>query len=148
MLEIEKSPAVPNKSFFKLDEVCTITAVKPYVLRYWENEFQEISPVASSSGQKLYSQKDIETILEVKKLMFEQKLTIERAKLEIKAVGHNKTLGQSEVVVNQEMIATSPLPISPSTMSDSQKQKLILAKAKLVSLIANCEDFKRSQNWC
>jgi DNA-binding transcriptional MerR regulator len=142
-METEISPHVPNKSFFKLDEICTITAVKPYVLRYWENEFQEIAPVSSSSGQKLYSQKDIETILQVKKLMFEQKLTIERAKLEIKAIGNNSKLGMPEVVVSEE-VTFAPLV----AMNDSQKQKLILAKAKLVSLISNCEDFKRSQNWC
>jgi|GEM_PF-733681 len=145
MMSPEYVSVVPQKSFFKLDEVCTITAVKPYVLRYWENEFDEIAPVTSSSGQKLYSQKDIETILEVKVLMFEKKLTIERAKMEMKAGAHNTKVDPTAIpaVVVREEMTLAPAAL----MNDSQKQKLILAKAKLISLISSCEEFKRTQNW-
>lgn len=75
---------IPNKSTFKINEVCALTGIKSYVLRFWESEFDEISPIPSSSGQKLYELKDIEAILLIKKLLFEDKLTIERARVEIK----------------------------------------------------------------
>ena len=58
---------IPNKSSFKINEVCALTGVKSYVLRFWESEFPEISPLMSSSGLKLYEHKDIEAILLIKK---------------------------------------------------------------------------------
>lgn len=71
---------IPNKSNFKFQELTPITGVKPYVIRYWETEFPEISPITNDSGQKLYARKDVEAILRVKKLLFEDKLTIPEAK--------------------------------------------------------------------
>lgn len=74
---------IPNKSNFKFQELTPITGVKPYVIRFWETEFTEISPLSSDSGQKIYSRKDVETILKIKKLLFEDKLSIPEAKLKI-----------------------------------------------------------------
>jgi len=74
---------IPNKSLFKFHEVTTITDIKPYVLRFWESEFQEISPIIGETGQKLYEPKDIEVILQIKKCLFEDKLSILEAKKEI-----------------------------------------------------------------
>jgi DNA-binding transcriptional MerR regulator len=71
---------IPNKSNFKFQELTPITGVKPYVIRFWETEFDEICPVTSDSGQKLYAKKDIETILRIKKLLFEEKLSIPEAR--------------------------------------------------------------------
>ena len=87
---------IPNKSHFKLTEVCGLTGVKPYVLRYWEAEFSEIDPVLSSSGQKLYDHKDIENIAIVKKLLFEDKLTIEEARREIQVAQAKKDIVETE----------------------------------------------------
>ena len=75
---------IPNKSTFKINEVCALTGIKSYVLRFWETEFEEIAPIPSSSGQKLYELKDIEAILLIKKLLFDDKLSIEKAKSEVK----------------------------------------------------------------
>ena len=71
---------IPNKSNFKFQELTPITGVKPYVIRFWETEFPEIAPITSDSGQKLYARKDVEAILKVKKLLFEDKMTIPEAK--------------------------------------------------------------------
>ncbi len=67
---------IPNKSNFKFQELTPITGVKPYVLRFWETEFEEICPVTSDSGQKLYARKDVEAILKIKKLLFDDKMSI------------------------------------------------------------------------
>lgn len=83
---------IPNKSSFKSNEVCALTGVKSYVLRFWESEFEEISPLESSSGQKLYEYRDIEAILLVKKLLFDDKLTIERAKAQMKILMPRESL--------------------------------------------------------
>lgn len=92
---------IPRKSMFKQDEVCTLTGVKPYVLRFWENEFDEINPIVSSTGGKLYEREDIEFILKVKGLLFDQKLTIEKVKKQLQKKSDEKsnshhTLAQKE----------------------------------------------------
>lgn len=72
---------IPNKSNFKFQELTPITGVKPYVIRYWETEFPEIAPITSDSGQKIYARGDVEAILKVKKLLFDDKMTIPEAKI-------------------------------------------------------------------
>ncbi|MCK5884134.1 MAG: MerR family transcriptional regulator [Bacteriovoracaceae bacterium] len=72
--------SIPNKSHFTFEEVATVTGVKKYVLRFWETEFDEIDPIISSAGHKLFEHKDIDAILRIKKLLFEDKYTIEKAK--------------------------------------------------------------------
>ncbi|RMG75071.1 MAG: MerR family transcriptional regulator [Nitrospirae bacterium] len=78
----KNSPAVkiPEKLFYKIGEVGRITGVEPYVLRYWESEFPFLKPRKSRSGQRLYVKKDIETILEIKRLLYEERYTIEGVK--------------------------------------------------------------------
>ena len=76
---------IPNKSNFKFQELTPITGVKPYVIRFWETEFDDISPVTSDSGQKLYARKDVEAIFKIKKLLFDEKMSIPEAKVAIKA---------------------------------------------------------------
>jgi len=75
---------IPNKSVFKFQELTPITGVKPYVIRFWETEFTEIMPVTSDTGERLYARRDVEFILKVKKLLFEDKLSIQEAKLALK----------------------------------------------------------------
>lgn len=75
---------IPAKSTFKQNEVCQITGVKPYVLKFWEEQFEEVEPINSATGKKLYEHKDIEAIALIKKLLFEEKLTVDQAKTEIK----------------------------------------------------------------
>ena len=69
-----------NKRFFRIGEVARIIGVEPYVLRYWEGEFPQIRPSRADSNQRTYQRKDLETIFEVKRLLYEEKLTIEGAK--------------------------------------------------------------------
>jgi DNA-binding transcriptional MerR regulator len=75
---------IPNKSNFKFQELTPITGVKPYVLRFWETEFDDIKPITSDSGQKIYAKKDIEVILKIKKLLFDEKLSIPEARAMMK----------------------------------------------------------------
>jgi DNA-binding transcriptional MerR regulator len=72
---------IPKKDSYKFNEVTSLTSVKPYVLRFWETEFQDISPEILEDGSKLYRESDIETIEKVKDLLFNQKMSIPEAKL-------------------------------------------------------------------
>jgi DNA-binding transcriptional MerR regulator len=84
---------IPNKLFFKIGEVCEITDTQPYVLRYWESEFPALAPAKNSSGQRIYRRKDIETVLRIKQLLYDEGFTIAGAKkrLEAEASGRGVT---------------------------------------------------------
>ena len=84
---------IPNKLFFKIGEVCEITDTQPYVLRYWESEFPALAPAKNSSGQRIYRRRDIETILRIKQLLYEEGFTIAGAKkrLEVEMSGRADT---------------------------------------------------------
>ncbi|MBF0552453.1 MAG: MerR family transcriptional regulator [Deltaproteobacteria bacterium] len=78
-------PEIPDKMYFKIGEVSQIVGVEAYVLRYWESEFKVIKPYRDTSKQRLYTRKDLETILYIKKLLYEEKYTIAGAKKTLKA---------------------------------------------------------------
>jgi DNA-binding transcriptional MerR regulator len=81
-----------DKRYYRIGEVSRITDVKPYVLRYWESEFRWMSPAKSRSNQRLYRRKDIDTILLIKKLLYEQRFTIAGAKKKLRDLGLAKAL--------------------------------------------------------
>jgi len=76
-----------DKRFFRIGEVSRIIGVEPYVLRYWETEFSQIRPRRADSNQRTYQRKDLETIMEIKRLLYEEKMTIEGAKRQLKQKG-------------------------------------------------------------
>jgi DNA-binding transcriptional MerR regulator len=139
---------IPNKSLFKVNEVCSLTGVKSYVLRFWESEFDEISPVVSSSGQKMYEHKDIEAILQIKKLLFDDKLSIEKAKADMKTMS-----GAVNTVVSQESSDVEPeaeIAVAPSSkraLSDVELEKMAKAKSKLSSMLSLADSIKQNHNW-
>ncbi|MCX7857660.1 MAG: MerR family transcriptional regulator [Deltaproteobacteria bacterium] len=69
-----------ERLFYRIKEVCDITGLKPHVLRYWEQEFKNIRPKKSPKGHRLYRKSDLETILKIKKLLYEDRFTIDGAK--------------------------------------------------------------------
>jgi DNA-binding transcriptional MerR regulator len=71
---------IPERVFYRIKEVCSITGLKPHVLRYWEQEFRDIRPVKSTKGQRLYKRRDLDAILAIKKLLYEKRFTIDGAK--------------------------------------------------------------------
>ena len=81
-----ESAALPEKLFYKIGEVSRLTGLKPHVLRYWESEFPRIRPQHSRSGQRLYRRKDVEALLLVKRLLHEERFTIEGAKKKLREI--------------------------------------------------------------
>lgn len=71
---------IPNKLYFRIGDVSRLAGVKPYVLRFWEGEFPMLNPKKSGANQRLYRRKDVETILEIKHLLYEKRFTIEGAR--------------------------------------------------------------------
>lgn len=122
---------IPNKSSFKFQELTPITGVKPYVIRFWETEFPEIDPISSEGGQKIYSRSDVENILKIKKLLFEDKLSIQEAK-------QRMSVGEVEVV--EEESSHVEVPAIPAIPAVDVRPYL----EKSLQLI---QDIKFRRNW-
>jgi len=73
-------PQLPDRLYFKIGEVARLVGVKPYVLRYWETEFSVVRPGKTRSKHRLYRRKDVETLLEIRRLLYAERYTIEGAK--------------------------------------------------------------------
>jgi DNA-binding transcriptional MerR regulator len=71
---------IPDKLYFRIGEASKIVKLPTYVLRFWETEFPRMRPKRTSSGQRLYTRKDLELILKIKKLLYEKKFTIQGAR--------------------------------------------------------------------
>jgi DNA-binding transcriptional MerR regulator len=71
---------IPDKQYFKIGEVAEIAGVEPYVLRYWETEFKAIRPEKTRSNQRLYRRRDVETVLQIKRLLYDEGFRIDGAK--------------------------------------------------------------------
>lgn len=80
-------PEIPDKVYFKISEVAELVGVEPYVLRYWETEFPQLRPTRAPSQQRLYRREDLEILLEIKRLLYEEKFTIAGAKKQIRSSG-------------------------------------------------------------
>ena len=78
------SREIPNKLYFKIGEVSQIVGVDPHVLRYWESEFTMIKPQRATSRQRLYRRVDIENLIRVRKLLYDQGFTIAGARQALK----------------------------------------------------------------
>jgi DNA-binding transcriptional MerR regulator len=77
------APQIPDKFHFKIGEVSRILGVKPYVLRFWETEFR-ITPAKNLSRHRVYKRQEVETLLEIKRLLYEERFTIEGARTKLK----------------------------------------------------------------
>ena len=93
-MEKKEPSSIPEKLYYKIGEVSEITGIEPYVLRYWESEFRIVSPSRTHSKQRLYRKKDLDLILDIKKLLYEEKFTIAGAK---------KKLQKTKVLKDQQM---------------------------------------------
>jgi DNA-binding transcriptional MerR regulator len=73
----------PVQEFFSIGEVCTLTDLKPHVLRYWESQFRFLHPAKNRSGNRVYQRREIELIMLVKHLLYTEKYTIEGARQKV-----------------------------------------------------------------
>ncbi len=77
---VELPSEVPDRLYFRIGEVSAITGVPAYVLRYWESEFPALQPRKSGGGQRLYRKRDVGMILEIKKLLYNERYTVAGAR--------------------------------------------------------------------
>jgi len=76
---------IPEKLYFRIGEVARLCRLPAYVLRFWETEFPQLKPVKSSTGQRMYRRKDVENVLHIKQLLYEEGFTIAGARQYLRA---------------------------------------------------------------
>ncbi len=92
--------AGPVQEFFSIGEVCTLTDLKPHVLRYWESQFKFLNPAKNRSGNRVYQRREIELIMLVKHLLYAEKYTIEGARQRIE---HYRRTGELKGAAHQAL---------------------------------------------
>ena len=118
--------AVPDRDEFKIGEVCDIAGVKPFVLRYWETEFPELQPAKGSGGQRSYSRVDVELILRIKRLLYEERFTVAGAK---------KRLADEAVATAAQ--AEAKLDSVPQNQVESVRRAVQSARHELEEILAS-----------
>ena len=94
-------PAIPNKRYFTIGEVSELCAVKPHVLRYWEQEFPDLKPVKRRGNRRYYQRHDVMLIRQIRSLLYEQGFTIGGARQQLAGEGAREDVSQSQQVIKQ-----------------------------------------------
>lgn len=116
---------LPSKLYYRIGEVSSIVGVEPHVLRYWETEFRSVRPQKSAKGQRVYSRRDVETLLRVKDLLYRDKFTI---------AGARKRLRDGGVE-----------PPEPEVTSSAEAEKLRVALREIRSEVESLRAFARAR---
>lgn len=106
-------PVIPDKRYFTISEVAQLCAVKPYVLRYWEQEFPQVKPVKRQGNRRYYQQQDVLLLRQIRKFLYEEGFTIEGARAKL---------------------SSTPEQVSQSVKADAMVKKVI---ADLESVLQN-----------
>ena len=118
MEKVDHGVELPNKLYFRIGEVAKILGVKPYVLRYWETEFSVLKPGKTPSRHRLYRRRDVETLLEIKRLLYEEGFTIVGAKKKLKEKFSPKS---ESIIASQKTTMEESTKTSKIASTDSEK---------------------------
>ncbi len=92
-----------KKRYYSISEVADMIGVKAHILRYWEGEFPSLRPRKNRAGNRAYTERDIKIVMRIKKLLYEEKFTIEGAKKHMKSAGHEINEQQIEIPFDKIM---------------------------------------------
>ncbi len=115
-------PEIPGKRYFAIGEVSELCAVKPHVLRYWEQEFPQLKPVKRRGNRRYYQQDDVQMVRRIRSLLYEQGFTIGGARQKLREI-------RSEVAASNDATAQAQLP------TDKKRQELRDIRTELEGLL-------------
>lgn len=117
---------IPDKLYFRIGEVARLAGIKPYVLRFWETEFPSLGPKKSGTGHRLYRRKEVEMVLEIKRLLYEKRFTIEGARkfLETRGKAEPRPTKAAKPVkqAQAELFASAPSPAADSLLKNIRQE--------------------------
>lgn len=121
-------PPIARKVYYSIGEVCDLTGLKPHVLRYWETQFDVLNPTKNRAGNRVYRARDVEVVLLVKSLLYDEKYTIEGANqklIDMRRDGELRNEGREAVApefltgIKQELEELRELLTPPAAGADS-----------------------------
>ena len=112
MLQQVTAPVIPNRPFFRAQEVCELAELQSYVLRSWESEFQDLGVAKTANGPRVYRRADVERVLRIKHLLFVDGLTL---------AGARKRLAEERVVPSSEPVEDADVA---ALIDDGMRQQL------------------------
>ena len=123
---------VAGKLYYRIGEVCEIVGVEPHVLRYWETEFPSLAPPKNRAGQRTYRPKDIELLLTIRKLLYEEGYTIAGAR---KQLSHGTRAGRSPA----PSAGQTPAVSAPKRTAEAPAQRLNRVREELENILTLLE---------
>lgn len=128
-----------EEKLYKIGEVCRMADVQPYVLRYWETEFPQLAPNKSGGGQRLYNQREIDTILRIKDLLYREGFTIAGAKKQLEAAPSAEASAPPAPAVAPA--ATAPPEAPPvRTVTPSVAKAITKVRKELTAILRMLDD--------
>jgi DNA-binding transcriptional MerR regulator len=115
-----ESPAIPDRLYFKIGDVARLCGLETYVLRFWESQFPQLKPNKSGTGQRLYRRRDVEMVLEIKRLVHSQGFTLAGARQALETQGRSKAK-------QPELVAASAAAAKPAVPSAAKPQQDLAA---------------------
>jgi DNA-binding transcriptional MerR regulator len=104
---------IPDKLYFRIGEVASLCHLPAYVLRFWETEFPQLKPVKSNTGQRMYRKRDVESVVRIKKLLYEDGFTIAGARVQLR-----------EEIKSDRTQTALPFPVNPSVSVSHLRHEL------------------------
>ena len=126
---------IPDKLYFRIGEVARLAGIKPYVLRFWETEFPSLGPKKSGTGHRLYRRKEVEMVLEIKRLLYEKRFTIEGARKFLETRGKPEAVRTAKAVKPEKKAQAELFPSTPSAMTDTFLQEIRKELLEIVEML-------------
>jgi DNA-binding transcriptional MerR regulator len=130
---------LPEKSLFRIGEVSRLTATKTFVLRYWESEFPTLQPVKSPSGHRLYRREDIETVFEIKRLLYEEGFTIAGARKHLADLNGSNGAAGARDETPREFARAAEAPAKHAPTSRAHRKFLLDLHEELLAVLTLLE---------
>jgi len=135
--------SIPEKLFFKIGEVCDLVDVQPHVLRYWESEFPMLAPQKNKAGQRVYRRKDVEIVVRIRELLYDEKFTIAGAKRKLASELRGGSGARLKVVTpeveaeltGEARVAEPASAASSSSVSPQSRRSLKRIRRELEALL-------------
>ncbi len=127
----------PKKLYYKIGEVCEILGLEAYVLRYWESEFPNLAPPKNKAGQRTYRPKDIELLLHIRKLLYDEGFTIAGARKQLSMGSSGKASGKPEGAAKKP--AKSARTESRERPAEPRAQRLKQVRKELENILTLLE---------
>jgi len=130
----------PEEKLFRIGEVSRLTGIKAFVLRYWEQEIPALQPVKTPTGHRLYRREDIETVFEIKRLLYDEGFTLAGARKHLSGSQAESTpvRESSQLSLNDNSAAISPAP-RPVRFSKARQQTLTELREELLAILTLLE---------